>query len=195
MWCRDRPSAPACWPCRSFEEPVALSRAQRQPADAVRMLRDALACQQGPALTGTVRGRPLDAAAGGVEDLRLASVEALAEAYGRPGEHAKAAAVLRTEAVAHPLRESPAAALMLPLGRSGRQSDAIAGTTAPGGCSPRNSAWTPARRSRRRTPRCCAPPSPPHPVRAGTGSRTAAQPVSGRWPGNGWGAVRSSRPI
>ncbi|MEU8973240.1 BTAD domain-containing putative transcriptional regulator [Streptomyces monashensis] len=108
-----------------FEELVALSRAQRQPADTVRMLRDALACWQGPALTGTVHSRPLEAAAGGLEDLRLASVEALAEAYGRLGEHGKAAAVLRTEAVAHPLRESLAAALMLALGRSGRQSDAI----------------------------------------------------------------------
>lgn len=108
-----------------FEELVALSRAQRQPADAVRMLREALACWQGPALTGTVRSGPLEAAAGGLEDLRLASVEALAEAYGQLGEHGKAAAVLRTEAVAHPLRESLAAALMLALGRSGRQSDAI----------------------------------------------------------------------
>ncbi|MFI2205415.1 BTAD domain-containing putative transcriptional regulator [Streptomyces sp. NPDC020192] len=108
-----------------FEELVALSRAQRQPADTVRMLRDALACWQGPALTGTVRSGPLEAAAGALEDLRLASVEALAEAYGRLGEHGKAAAVLRTEAVAHPLRESLAAALMLALGRSGRQSDAI----------------------------------------------------------------------
>ncbi|MFH8220244.1 BTAD domain-containing putative transcriptional regulator [Streptomyces sp. NPDC018057] len=108
-----------------FEELVALSRVQRRPADTVRMLREALACWQGPALTGTVRSGPLEAAAGGLEDLRLASVEALAEAYGQLGEHGRAAAVLRTEAVAHPLRESLAAALMLALGRSGRQSDAI----------------------------------------------------------------------
>lgn len=108
-----------------FEELVALARVQRRPADAVRMLRDALACWQGPALTGTVRSRPLEAAAGGLEDLRLAAVEALADAYGQLGEHGRAAAVLRTEAVAHPLRESLAAALMLALGRSSRQSDAI----------------------------------------------------------------------
>ncbi|MCZ0981136.1 BTAD domain-containing putative transcriptional regulator [Streptomyces diastatochromogenes] len=61
----------------------------------------------------------------GLEEMRLASVEALAEAYGQLGEHGRAAAVLRTEAVAHPLRESLAAALMLALARSGRQSDAI----------------------------------------------------------------------
>ncbi|MFE6710127.1 BTAD domain-containing putative transcriptional regulator [Streptomyces sp. NPDC057695] len=108
-----------------FEELVALAGVQRRPADTVRMLREALSYWQGPALTGTVHSRPLEAAAGELEELRLASVEALAEAYGELGEHARAAAVLRTEAVAHPLRESLAAALMLALGRSGRQSDAI----------------------------------------------------------------------
>ncbi|MFD8288244.1 BTAD domain-containing putative transcriptional regulator [Streptomyces lavendulae] len=108
-----------------FEELVTLAGAQRRPADTVRMLREALASWQGPALTGTVQSRHLQAEASGLEELRLASVEALAGAYGRLGEHAMAAAVLRTEAVAHPLRESLAAALMLALGRSGRQSDAI----------------------------------------------------------------------
>ncbi|MEV8590030.1 BTAD domain-containing putative transcriptional regulator [Streptomyces sp. NPDC051180] len=108
-----------------FEELVGLAGVQRQPADAVRMLREALSYWQGPALTGTVHSRPLEAAAGGLEEMRLASVEALAEAYGKLGEHARAAAVLRSEAVAHPLRESLAAALMLALGRSGRQSDAM----------------------------------------------------------------------
>ncbi|MEU3687281.1 AfsR/SARP family transcriptional regulator [Streptomyces narbonensis] len=108
-----------------FEELVALAGVQRQPGDAVRMLREALSYWQGPALTGTVHSRPLEAAAGGLEELRLASVEALASAYGALGEHGRAAAVLRTEAVAHPLRESLAAALMLALGRAGRQSDAI----------------------------------------------------------------------
>ncbi|QKW29221.1 transcriptional regulator [Streptomyces seoulensis] len=108
-----------------FEELVGLARVQRRPADTVRMLREALACWQGPALTGTVRSGPLEAAAAGLEDLRLSAVEALAQAYGQLGEHGRAAAVLRTEAVAHPLRESLAAALMLALGRSGRQSDAL----------------------------------------------------------------------
>ncbi|MFI9118387.1 BTAD domain-containing putative transcriptional regulator [Streptomyces bikiniensis] len=108
-----------------FEELVGLAGVQRQPADAVRMLREALSYWQGPALTGTVHSRPLEAAATGLEELRLATVEALAQAYGQLGEHARAAAVLRSEAVAHPLRESLAAALMLALGRSGRQSDAI----------------------------------------------------------------------
>ncbi|MFE0699517.1 BTAD domain-containing putative transcriptional regulator [Streptomyces sp. NPDC058872] len=108
-----------------FEELVGLAGMQRRPADTVRMLREALSYWQGPALTGTVHSRPLEAAAGALEEMRLASVEALAGAYGELGEHGRAAAVLRTEAVAHPLRESLAAALMLALARSGRQSDAI----------------------------------------------------------------------
>ncbi|MFF2504243.1 BTAD domain-containing putative transcriptional regulator [Streptomyces sp. NPDC058067] len=108
-----------------FEELVALARLQHRPADTVQMLREALSLWQGPALTGTVRSAPLEAAALALEELRIASVEGLAEAYGQLGEHARAAAVLRPEAVAHPLRESLAAALVLALGRSGRQSDAL----------------------------------------------------------------------
>ncbi|MGW8729366.1 BTAD domain-containing putative transcriptional regulator [Streptomyces sp. NPDC055808] len=108
-----------------FEELVSLARGQRGPGDAVLMLREALALWQGPALTGTVTSPPLQAAAHTLEELRIASVEALAEAYGELGEHGRAAAVLRTEAVAHPLREPLSAALMLALSRSGRQSDAL----------------------------------------------------------------------
>ncbi|MFI6049667.1 BTAD domain-containing putative transcriptional regulator [Streptomyces violascens] len=108
-----------------FEELVTLARGQRSPGDAVLMLREALALWQGPALTGTVTSPPLQAASHTLEELRLASVEALAEAYGELGEHGRAAAVLRTEAVAHPLREPISAALMLALSRSGRQSDAL----------------------------------------------------------------------
>ncbi|MEU9099122.1 BTAD domain-containing putative transcriptional regulator [Streptomyces sp. NPDC048361] len=108
-----------------FEELVALARGGRAPGDAVLMLREALALWQGPALTGTVPSPPLQGAVHTLEELRLAAVEALAEAYGQLGEYGRAAAVLRTEAVAHPLREPLSAALMLALSRSGRQSDAL----------------------------------------------------------------------
>ncbi|MER6475404.1 AfsR/SARP family transcriptional regulator [Streptomyces filamentosus] len=108
-----------------FEELVGLAATQRHAADSVRMLREALSYWQGPALTGTVPSGPLEAAATALEELRLSSVEALAEAYGKLGEHGRAAAVLRTEAVAHPLRESLAAALMTALARAGRRSDAL----------------------------------------------------------------------
>ncbi|GHH38826.1 hypothetical protein GCM10018773_17630 [Streptomyces candidus] len=108
-----------------FEELVHLARQQRKPADAVLMLREALALWRGPALTGTVSSEPLQAAAHALEETRLVTVENLAEAYGDLGEHGRAAAVLRTEAVAHPMRESLAAALLQSLYRAGRQSDAL----------------------------------------------------------------------
>ncbi|WP_317453471.1 BTAD domain-containing putative transcriptional regulator [Streptomyces sp. CBMA152] len=108
-----------------FEELVQLARGRRSPGDAVLLLREALALWQGPALTDTVASPPLEAPAHALEELRLSAVEALAAAYGELGEHGKAAAVLRTEAVAHPLREPLSAALMLALARSGQRSDAL----------------------------------------------------------------------
>ncbi len=108
-----------------FEELVLLARTQRQAADAVLMFREALSLWRGPALTGTVSSEPLLAAAHALEETRLVTVEDLAEAYSELGEHGRAAAVLRAEAVAHPMRESLSAALMLALYRAGRQSDAL----------------------------------------------------------------------
>ncbi|MBW5424900.1 AfsR family transcriptional regulator, partial [Streptomyces sp. BG9H] len=108
-----------------FEELVTLARDQRAPADAVAMYQEALSLWQGPALTGTSASQPLQAAAQALEELRLASVESLAGAYTRLGEHARAAAVLRAEASAHPLRESLSAALMRALQRAGRRTEAL----------------------------------------------------------------------
>ncbi|MFH8513897.1 BTAD domain-containing putative transcriptional regulator [Streptomyces gelaticus] len=108
-----------------FEELLTLARGQRSPADAVMMLKEALSLWQGPALSGAFTGRPLQAAAHSLEESRLATVEQLAFAYGALGEHNRAAAVLRAEAVAHPMRESLAAALMTALYRAGRQSEAL----------------------------------------------------------------------
>ncbi|MFC8125024.1 BTAD domain-containing putative transcriptional regulator [Streptomyces sp. NPDC057302] len=108
-----------------FEELVTLARGQRVAADAVAMYQEALSLWQGPALSGAYPSPPLQAAAHALEELRLASVEMLAGAYARLGEHNRAAAVLRAEAEAHPLRESLAAALMRELQRAGRRSEAL----------------------------------------------------------------------
>ncbi|MGV9878602.1 BTAD domain-containing putative transcriptional regulator [Streptomyces sp. NPDC003006] len=108
-----------------FEELVTLARSQRAPGDAVAMYQEALSLWQGPALTGAYPSQPLQAAAQALEELRLASVESLAGAYSRMGEHARAAAVLRAEAGAHPLRESLSAALMRALQRAGRRTEAL----------------------------------------------------------------------
>ncbi|MEU3708652.1 AfsR/SARP family transcriptional regulator [Streptomyces catenulae] len=108
-----------------FEELVALARGQRAAGDAVAMYQEALALWQGPALTGAYRSAPLQAAAHALEELRLTAVELLAGAYTQVGEYARAAALLRAEAAAQPLRESLSAALVLALQRAGRRSDAL----------------------------------------------------------------------
>ncbi|MFJ2417101.1 AfsR/SARP family transcriptional regulator [Streptomyces brevispora] len=108
-----------------FEELLMLAREQRSPVDSVLMLKEALSLWEGPALTGTYPSAPLLAAAHALEESRLTTVEQLAGAYAVLGEHHRAAAVLRAEAVAHPMRESLAAALMTALHRSGRQSEAL----------------------------------------------------------------------
>jgi DNA-binding SARP family transcriptional activator len=89
------------------------------------MLKEALSLWQGPALAGAFPGPPLQAAAHALEESRLAAVGQLADAYPQLGEHDGAAAVLRTEADAYPMREPLAAALMTALYRAGRQSEAL----------------------------------------------------------------------
>ncbi|MEU5049298.1 BTAD domain-containing putative transcriptional regulator [Streptomyces sp. NPDC021096] len=108
-----------------FEDLVAQARDQRGPAAAVTMYQEALSLWRGPALAGVCPSPPLQAAAQAMEELRLASVEQLAAGYVQLGEHARAAAVLRAEAVAHPLRESLSAALVTALHRAGRRSEAV----------------------------------------------------------------------
>ncbi|MBO1333553.1 BTAD domain-containing putative transcriptional regulator [Streptomyces sp. VRA16 Mangrove soil] len=108
-----------------FEELVRLARDQRTPDDAAALLREALALWRGPALVGVATGGALRVAADGLEEARISAVEQLARTYGEFGDHARAAALLHAEAVAHPMRESLAAALMRALYRAGRQSDAI----------------------------------------------------------------------
>ncbi|MEU5428868.1 BTAD domain-containing putative transcriptional regulator [Streptomyces olivoreticuli] len=108
-----------------FEELVTLARGRRDPADAVEMYQEALSLWRGPALANTYPSPPLQAAAHALEELRLASTEQLASCYSRLGEHARAAAVLRPAAIAHPLRESLSVALMQVLQRAGRRSEAL----------------------------------------------------------------------
>ncbi|MFD9462943.1 BTAD domain-containing putative transcriptional regulator [Streptomyces sp. NPDC060027] len=108
-----------------FEELLALAREQQDAHDAVLMLKDALSLWQGPALAGAFPGPPLQAAAHSLEESRLVAVEQLARAHTALGEHDRAAAVLRAEAVTHPMREPLAASLMTALYRAGRQSEAL----------------------------------------------------------------------
>ncbi|MFD7031669.1 BTAD domain-containing putative transcriptional regulator [Streptomyces sp. NPDC059917] len=108
-----------------FEQLVTRAQGQQSVADAVVMYQEALSLWQGPALTGVHPTPPLQAAADALEEMRLTTVEHLAAGYGRLGAHAQAAAVLRAEASAHPLRESLSAALVTALQRAGRRSEAL----------------------------------------------------------------------
>ncbi|WP_330331349.1 NB-ARC domain-containing protein [Streptomyces sp. NBC_00536] len=108
-----------------FEEMVTRAQGQCSVGDSVVMYQEALALWRGPALTGVHPTPPLQLAADALEELRLTTVEHLAAGYGRLGAHAQAAAVLRAEAGAHPLRESLAAALVTALRRAGRRSEAL----------------------------------------------------------------------
>ncbi|MFD9792911.1 BTAD domain-containing putative transcriptional regulator [Streptomyces sp. NPDC059070] len=108
-----------------FEALMARARERTAAADAVAGYREALALWRGPALTGVHPGPPLQAAAHTLEELRLTAVEQLAYGYGQLGEHARAVALLRAEAVAHPLRESLSAALVTALHRAGSRSQAL----------------------------------------------------------------------
>ncbi|MER5727545.1 AfsR/SARP family transcriptional regulator [Streptomyces sp. NPDC002138] len=108
-----------------FQELVTRAHGQRSAGEAVVMYQEALALWRGPALTGVHASPPLQSAADALEELRLTTVEHLAVRYGHLGAHAQAAAVLRAEASAHPLRESLSAALVTALQRAGRRSEAL----------------------------------------------------------------------
>ncbi|MEU1092161.1 BTAD domain-containing putative transcriptional regulator, partial [Streptomyces sp. NPDC005877] len=108
-----------------FKELVRRASALPDAAEAVRLLHQALALWQGPALTGTTAGPLLLDAARALEEERVGAVEQLAEGYARLGRHERAAAELSAETAAYPLRESLAAALVLALHRSGHRAQAV----------------------------------------------------------------------
>ncbi|MFC0842169.1 BTAD domain-containing putative transcriptional regulator [Streptomyces noboritoensis] len=108
-----------------FKELVRRAGAVPDAAEAVRLLHQALALWQGPALTGTTVGPLLLDAARTLEEERVGAVEQLAQAYARLGRHERAVAELSAEAAAYPLRESLAAALVLALHRSGNRARAV----------------------------------------------------------------------
>ncbi|GAA0612875.1 AfsR/SARP family transcriptional regulator [Streptomyces crystallinus] len=108
-----------------FKDLVRRAGALTDAAEAVRLLHQALALWQGPALTGTTSGPLLLDAARALEEERVGAVEQLAEGYARLGRHERAAAELSAETAAYPLRESLAAALVLALHRSGHRARAV----------------------------------------------------------------------
>jgi predicted ATPase/DNA-binding SARP family transcriptional activator len=111
-----------------FEQLLAEGRrahAEGNPALAVSRLRRALALWRGPALADVRDVEPAAAEATRLEELRVDCLEECLAAELDLGRHAEALAEIAALAEEEPLRERPAALLMLALYRSGRQADAL----------------------------------------------------------------------
>ncbi len=96
-----------------------------RPAEAITLLRDALAVWRGPALAGCVRGDICAAEAGMLEEWRLTTLEALFDLSLRTARHAEVIGELERTTAAHPLRERFYDQLMAALHRSSRPADAM----------------------------------------------------------------------
>ena len=97
-----------------------------RPADAARLLREALALWRGPPLAEFSYGGFAEAAIAQLEELHLAAVEERVEADLVLGEARELVGELRGLVARHPLRERLRGQLMLALYRSGRQAEALA---------------------------------------------------------------------
>src|SRR5262249_13546496 len=107
-----------------FEQLVTEARGA-VPAQAARLLREALGLWRGPALAEFEE--PFARVEGGrLEDLRLAALEERIEAELALGLHAELVGELETLVAEHPHRERLRVQLMLALYRCGRQADALA---------------------------------------------------------------------
>ena len=96
----------------------------REPAEARKLLEEALALWRGPALR-EFREPFADTASSRLDELWLAAQEDELEAEVETGRHADALPELEALVSAHPLRERPRELLMVALYRSGRQADAL----------------------------------------------------------------------
>ena len=114
---------------RRFERLVAAGdRAlrQRDPAQAVKSLREALALWRGPPLADFSYAPFAQPAIVRLEELRVAAIELHVEAQLALGDHARLIGELQALVLEHPLRERLCGQLMLALYRDGRQAEALA---------------------------------------------------------------------
>ncbi|RCH65545.1 hypothetical protein DT019_27570 [Streptomyces sp. SDr-06] len=95
------------------------------PRYAMRLLGDALALWQGPALQDSRQGPICTAEADRLEEQRLATLEALYEASLNCGKDAEITSALERLTADHPLRERFYDLLMVALYRGGRQAEAL----------------------------------------------------------------------
>ena len=106
-----------------FRRLVAESKAA-DPEIAARSLRRALALWRGPVLAD-LAGEPVAAAAGQLDELRVAALEERIDADLALGRHGELVPELEALAGEHPFRERLRRQLILSLYRSGRQADAL----------------------------------------------------------------------
>ena len=102
------------------------ARPEKDPAEAVDRLREALSLWHGPALSGSVGGPACQAAAARYEEWRTAALELLYEYETRLGRHATVIAELSELVAGDSLNERFCGQLMLALYRAGRQTEALA---------------------------------------------------------------------
>jgi predicted ATPase/DNA-binding SARP family transcriptional activator len=95
------------------------------PAQAARVLREALGLWRGQALDGFAYEPFAEGEATRLEELRLRALEERIEADLALGRHADLVGELERLVTEHPLRERPRAQLMLALYQSGRQAEAL----------------------------------------------------------------------
>ena len=112
---------------RRFEDLVARAELRRavDPAEAVELLREALALWRGPALADFAYESFASVEASRLEELRLRAIELRLEADLALGRAADVVAELESLVAEHPLREAFWGQLMLALYRSGRQGEAL----------------------------------------------------------------------
>ncbi len=107
-----------------FETLVAQARGE-QPAEAVRLLSEALSLWRGPALADVADAPFAGPAIAQLEERRLLAAEERIEAELALGRHAQLVAELDALIAEHPLRERLRRQKMLALYRSGRQAEAL----------------------------------------------------------------------
>jgi DNA-binding SARP family transcriptional activator/pimeloyl-ACP methyl ester carboxylesterase len=112
--------------CRftALTDKAAAAMAAGNPAAALHCYDEALRLWRGPALAG-IDAPSVRIEAGRLEELRLAALEARAEALLECGKFGDAIVELETLTAAHPLRERLWSLRMLALYRAGRQADAL----------------------------------------------------------------------
>ncbi|HJP88093.1 MAG TPA: BTAD domain-containing putative transcriptional regulator [Candidatus Limnocylindrales bacterium] len=108
-----------------FSDAVAGARTVPEASARARALGDALAMWRGDALADLGSERALQPEIARLAGIRLAAVEAWAEAEVAAGNHSHVLAELERLVAEHPLSEGLRADLMLALYRAGRQSDAL----------------------------------------------------------------------